>query len=781
MTADIQERADIRKEQLDILYKNLSPSILTSVVMAIVVSSYAFLEHSGIASFVWLLSLFVVSAGRYATVQRYVRSSRSDAIAEKAYRAYNIGAFAAGAVWGLAPFVMFVDSSPDYKLFLVYSLASISAAALAGYSSSLITYLCFTAPIMQLTSLSLAISGDEVMFMMSLVGIVYFGLLTLTAMRMEQYMANVFLLSARSSVLESAIDEGERSNRQLQAKLSIQEEAFENEGIWTWEMDSHLVVTGLSSIYQATTGLKVADMKHRSLEKFQSVDDLVNRKVRELCVRMRDQQELKGFELPILRADGSRVYLSITGSPFRDEYGDFAGYRGTGHDITSRIKAAAQLKYNASHDSLTGLLNRREFYRTLNARLDTSLREGAEYLALVDLERLKIINETAGHVAGDELLRALAANLSEVLGKDAGLARVGGDEFALIFEGTTLEAVVASLEQLIQSIRGFRFEWKGKVYSVGASVGLVPLSAGEVSAEDLVRQADQACSRARESGGSGIHISGVTDEIAVAGDHDGASVQLMFNALDNDSLTLMYQPIADIKSKHISHFEVLLGLENSRGEPDSAGRYISAAEKFGAMAHFDRRVIRDVARDYTAFNRKHPNAGLFVNLSGSNLDNERFFDYIREQLALNSVPRERICFEITETAAINDKDQALKLIRGLKSGGCRFALDDFGTGLSSLGYLKRFPVDFVKMDGSFIRNLKDDPVDQAMLNAVASLGQAMDFRIVAESVEDLSLLPMLSRLGVDFVQGYAVGYPTVLPELPDYSQIKVPEPPIKLI
>ncbi len=781
MAVDIQEKADIRKEQLDILYKNLSPSLLTSVVMAIFVSSYAFLEHSGIESFIWLLSLFVVSAARYSTVQRYIKDKNSKYVAEKAYRAYNIGAFAGGAVWGLAPFIMFVDSSLDYKMFLVYSLASISAAALAGYSSSVVTYLCFTAPIVFLTSLNLATSGDELMFMMSLIGLVYFGLLTLTSMRIEQYMLNVLKLSAKSAKLEQSVRNQEYEIKQLQQVIDKEEKALQSEGIWTWEMDTDLVVTALSTVYQSTTGLKVGDLKNKSLDEFESVDELVNRKVRELCIRLKDQQELNGFELPILRTDGTRVYLAITGRPVRDEKNKFLGYKGTGRDVTSQKKAVRQLQYNATHDSLTGLVNRREFYRLLGAELDSKLSINELYVAYIDLERLKIVNETAGHIAGDELLQQLSTDLQESLGENLDLARVGGDEFGLILKEKTLDVVVSIVESLAQQIREFRFRWEEQTFSVGACIGLVPVIDRSITVRELVRHADHACFMAREKGGSGIHIATTNSEKSIPDDKDSTSVQLMFNALDNNRLTLLYQPIANLRTKSISHFEVLLGLKDDAGESDSAGQYLSAAERYGAMAHFDRRVIRDVFRDFHVFQSAHPEAGLFVNLSGSNLDNEIFFDFIREQMARYSVQKEKICFEITETAAVNNINQAVKLINGLKSGGCRFALDDFGTGLASLSYLKQFPVDFVKMDGSFIQHLKNDAVDQAMLRAVAELGKTMRFDIIAESVEDLALIPYLVKTGVSYIQGYGVGYPVSLDELATVDSARSIEPPIKLI
>ena len=768
MTADIHSSRDMRQGQLDILYKNLSPSLLTSVVMAIVVASYAFVQHSGMESFVWLLSMFVVSAARYSTVQRYLTHDNDDELPEKAYRAYNIGALAGGAVWGLAPFIMFVDNTVDYKMFLLYGLASISAAALAGYSASVVTYLCFTAPIVFLSSLNLILSGDDLLFMMSLMVIVYFGLLTLTAMRMESYICNVLQLNAKSAGLERQnLEQLERISAQ-KAQLADQEFALESEGVWTWEMDTNFVVRSVSLMFQQKTGIKAHALIGKSLLDLEVPDQDINARLRQFQEKLRDRQVLNGFELILLRSNGNRAYVTLNAMPMRDEDNQLIGYRGTGRDVSAERHAMRQLQYHATHDSLTDLVNRRHFYQLLRQQLEMSSQAGF-FLAYIDLERLNIVNETAGHVAGDALLKHLAQTLRESLDDTLTLARVGGDEFALLIEQSSLDDAVDVLERMLAQVRAFRFQWEGQSFSVGAFVGLVPVTRTDLSVAELVRHADHACFIAREQGGKGIHIANISEQRDLLSDKDSASVQLMFSALDNDRLTLLYQPIASLEENRINHYEVLLGLKGDFGGSDSAGRYLPAAERYGAMAHFDRRVIHDAFKHFHHFQAQEPEAGLFVNLSGSNLDNAAFFDFIREQMARYSVPREKVCFEITETAAVNKVDEAVALMKCLRSSGCRFALDDFGTGLASLGYLKQFPVDYVKMDGSLIRGLHDDPVDQAMLRAVIDLGTTMGFKIVAESVEDPELFTPLREAGVAYVQGYAVGYPVSLADLGSVS------------
>jgi EAL domain-containing protein (putative c-di-GMP-specific phosphodiesterase class I) len=284
-----------------------------------------------------------------------------------------------------------------------------------------------------------------------------------------------------------------------------------------------------------------------------------------------------------------------------------------------------------------------------------------------------------------------------------------------------------------------------------------------------MQHADSASAMARQTEhGSGYHLASLSDKNSYLKE-DARSIQTMFDALESNKLSLNYQPINSVLDQKTCFFEVLLNLKNINQQSPETGSHISAVERFGLMAHFDRWVIRQVLKEFQMLQRSSPGVGIFVNLSGSNLDDESMFDYIRDQMAYYSVPYSKVCFEITETAAVADIDKAVQLVTALKLSGCKFALDDFGTGLSSLSYLKQFPLDFVKMDSSFIHQLEKSEVDQSILKAVSSLSDIMGFSLIAEGVEDKALLGILEDIGVNYVQGYAIGRPKPLQEVSSKS------------
>ncbi|MCB1754707.1 MAG: EAL domain-containing protein [Gammaproteobacteria bacterium] len=762
MAVDIHHSPDISEEQLDLLCKSLVPSMITSLVTGIIVSSFAFIQQSNLDSFIWLMTLFVVSISRYYYVRKYMDSGDKAA----AWRAINIGAFASGATWGLAPFIMFVGDPFVYKMFLVYILAGVSAGALAGYSASVVSYLCFVSPVVLLSSFNLALSDDDLTGAMSLLSLIYLGLLALTSIRMQQYIRGVLSLNQTRAGLEAANSTQSGSIEQLNNSLENARTYIDMAKLLTWETDADLNISSLSRRFQQITGEHIDNVLGRNCGELTTSTQNGPRQLRELNEKLKNQSALVDYEVDLVRQDGVEITVALNGEPQYDSSGVFTGYRGTGRDITAHKKTIRKLEFHATHDSLTGLVNRRDFYSRLDKLLDNAnAQEGHFYLVYMDLDRLKIVNDTVGHLAGDELLKKLAGELQGAVAEDVRLSRIGGDEFGFILENTSMESAIDIVECLIDKVRAFRFEWEGQKFSVGVFVGLVPVLDRARTVTELVRYADHACFVAREKSDSGYYIANVASKKSDFSEKDTRSVQHMFDALDNGRFTLNYQPIKSIPAGGIDYFEVLLNLQESSGNTSSTGRHISAVEKFGAMAHFDRWVIHDVLRDYEKFHRLFPDAGLFVNVSGSNLDDEALYDFIREQMAKYAVPREKICFEITETAAVRNLPDAVRLIHSLKSSGCRFALDDFGTGLASLNYLKEFPVDFVKMDGSFIRGLKDNPVDQAMLRAVVDLGKVMGFQIIAESVEDPALISYLAKAGVDYAQGYAIGYPLPLAQL----------------
>ncbi len=766
MVTDVHVSGNIRKNQLNILIKNLMPTLVVSVGTGIVISSFAFIQHSGLESFIWLICLFIVSIIRYYLVQRYATRLDEEREVEKAHQVFNLGTFIGGVIWGVTPYVLFLDSSTVHKMFLYYVLAGICAASLAAYASSVLAYLSFAGPIILLSSLSLANSGNEMMFVMSMLGLIYLCLLALTSIRMERYVLELLELKSTTSRLERANLTKSVDFKRLNASLNHCQTDMDMARLWSWEVDSELKISSLSRGFQLSTGITPGQVLNRTFHQISTQASGQKSPSLDFDSILRKQQILQELELQLDQPDGSAMTIEINGAPKYDDNGRFAGYRGTGRDITEQKNTLRQLEYYASHDSLTGIVNRRAFYQRLEKMLsDPMPKKGSFYVVYIDLDRLEIVNDTAGHSAGDKLLSQLASELQNSLDDEINLARIGGDEFGLILEKASLETAIDLVKKIVKKVRAFRFLWQEHTFSVGVSVGLVPVFDRRISVPELVRYADHACFVARENKDSGYHIAHTVEGNAEIQGKDTRSVQHMFDALDNDRFALSYQPIASVEDHRICYFETLLGLKDESGDTSSTGPHISVVERIGAMAHFDRWVVRDVLREFSRFEQLLPEAGLFVNLSGSNLDDESIFDFIREQLEKYKVPKQKICFEITETATIGNRNQAIDLIHELKSDGCRFALDDFGTGLASLSYLKDFPVDFVKIDGRFIRKLTSDKVDRAIVGAVAGLSDVMNFKIIAESVEEQDIFPYLAEAGISFVQGYAVGYPQTLEEL----------------
>lgn len=771
--SELSASITIKKEQLYLLYKNQLPSHIISVLAAIVVSAFSFIHQSGLESFIWLILLILISAIRLQLIQKskaeykklfdlLEKNEQADFV-RKQYRYFNIATFASGAVWGMAPFVMLGSGDAFEQIIFIYVLGGLSAGALAGYSSSTLSFLCFTIPVILLAVFKLALLGDGLALFTVFMGLVYLGILTLTSIRLERYIIKGIELKHATEKLHD-IEKSQRGELlRSAARLQDHQLSLDIAKVWTWETDANLMVTGISPIFQNTTGIRTADLLNRSIKDCIDIlqpDDVGSS---ELVDKMQFKQIVNDFELSLIRSDGTQMTLSMNAVPHFDSDKYFTGYRGIGRDISLIKNSFRKLEIHATHDSLTELLNRRAFHEKVEG-LTCNLKGAFEqfYIAYVDLDRLKIVNDSVGHICGDQLLRELSKKLSQQLDSSVELARIGGDEFALILHDPSMDQAICTVENIIDTVRDYRFTQNDSSFSIGVNVGLVPVLSSATTVTELVRYADHACFVAREKGDYGYYVASAISNTSRDHEKGTQSVQKMFDALEKDRLAINYQPIASVIDGEVHFFEALLNMKDPAGTASSAGAHISVVEKYGVMAHFDRWVIRDVFRDFNLFQKQHPGAAVFVNLSGSNLDDENLFKYIREQLAKYAVPRDKICFEITETAAIRNTQEAIQLIKGLKSSGCRFALDDFGTGLASLSYLKDFPVDFVKLDGTFIHNLKDDPVDQAILKAVVELGDSLGFSIIAESVEDAELIPYLKNSGVSFVQGYSIGYPEPL-------------------
>ncbi len=434
-------------------------------------------------------------------------------------------------------------------------------------------------------------------------------------------------------------------------------------------------------------------------------------------------------------------------------------------DITEARDLSQQLSYQATHDALTGLVNRREFENRLRRVIETVQGGDDEHaLCYLDLDQFKVINDTCGHVAGDELLRQLATLLQQQTRKRDTLARLGGDEFGVLLERCSLAQARRVAKAIRKAIKGFRFLWEDKSSVIGVSIGLVPITAASGGITQVMSAADTACYAAKDAGTNRIHVYREDDAELARRYGEMQWVARIIRALEEDRFRLALQPIAaTVDDGHGEHYELLLRMEDEQGDTVWPDSFLPAAERYNLSAKIDRWVI-DTALDWFSA-RPQRLERLYlcsINLSGHSLSDESFLDFLIRKFRESGVPPGKICFEITETVAIINLTSARRFIGALKELGCRFALDDFGSGLSSFAYLKNLPVDFIKIDGVFVRDIVDDPIALAMVNSINEIGHVMGKQTIAEFAENEPILAKLRALGVDYVQGFAVGRPRVV-------------------
>ena len=469
--------------------------------------------------------------------------------------------------------------------------------------------------------------------------------------------------------------------------------------------------------------------------------------------------------LSLARPDGSLVAVDASTAAVRDQSGNSFGAVVILHDVSTEREHAAQLTYQARHDSLTGLMNRREFERQLGALLTLPAADkNRRALMYVDLDRLKIVNDSGGHAAGDHLIRQLGALLKQHLRAGDVLARLAGDEFGVILNDCSPEQAAMVAEALRQLIFDTRFAWEGKSYATGLSIGLVTQVDQFTSLDEIMKVADAACFMAKEKGRNRIHCYRTDDHDLSTRHREIEWVAKIGEALDCDRFCLYAQRIAPASADnvHDQHIEVLLRMVDADGVLIAPMSFIPAAERYNLMPQIDRWVIRRAfATLAESFSLGADPARVIcaINLSGASLAAENFLDFILLQQDLHQIALSSICFEITETAAIANLPQAVEFIANLRVLGCRFSLDDFGSGMASFGYLKHLPVDFLKIDGSFVKDILNNPIDHAMVEAINQIGHVMGKKTIAEFVEDDAIFERLKVIGVDYAQGYGIGRP----------------------
>ena len=554
-----------------------------------------------------------------------------------------------------------------------------------------------------------------------------------------------------------------RSKRQAQYILeSIAE------GVITTDNNGHIDYMNLAA--ETIIGTNRDDAAgHRIGELFSLVDDADRRPLGdpvERCLAMRRRVNM-GRRAVMVSADGESEHsVEIAASPVKGPGNSISGTVVVFHDVSELRGLTRKMSYQATHDPLTGLINRREFERRLDEAMDSAHAEEAVHMLFyMDLDRFKAVNDTCGHLAGDNMLREVAAVIRKEVRDSDFVGRLGGDEFGSLLVGCPIEKARQIATDICNAVSDYRFVWKDKIFNIGISIGLVEINHASGTLQDLMSAADSACYMAKQQGRGQVHIYSARDEAVARERGDIQWLRQLQTALHEDGFELAVQPIIAMTGKADSgpSVEVLIRLTDARGQPTDSAEFLRPAERYQMMPQIDRWVIDSALGAITSGEIKlSAKRSCAINLSSQTLGDESFLGFVVDSLDRSGVAPSAICFEVTEAAILANVQHAQRFIEVLHGIGCEFSLDDFGSGLGSFSSLKHLPIDYLKIDGTYTRNLQTDLVNQEMVSAMINLARTMQFRIVAEQVEQQEDFDWLRDIGVDFVQGYFIEAPSRL-------------------
>ncbi|MDH3376685.1 MAG: EAL domain-containing protein [Gammaproteobacteria bacterium] len=774
-----QVARSIRHEQIRILYRQSSRGL---VITALAITALCLVLVPGVEPrtlFAWWVAMQIVLAARYAFVHRFSAIEATDFDPDRWERGFVTGAAFTGLVWGFGGVLAGADTGMFYQAVIFMVVAAIVAAAISFLGSVFKAYasymLAATLPLFVWCVLNwnLIYGVTSVFLLMMMWG-------------MWKAMSNfhAVLVSALRSQYEKIdlAEQLEDANSQLQhdineilrAEQAIRDSEERFRGIFEEGLVGMAVLSPDGKIQRTNRafcvflGYDPADLVGKS---FMTLVHTEN--IQSISTRLQTLLDgtITGYqdEGRYIHHEGHDIYGLSALTALRDAQDRPYSVIVQVQDTTEERRMALELEYQARHDDLTGLVNRREFQRRVEIALDTARMSGGQHaICCVDLDQFKLVNDSVGHFAGDELLREVTGVVQQHIRRQDTLARIGGDEFGLLLEGCSLKKASDIAAQIALALRGFRFNWDDRSFEIRASIGVVAITPATQNAVELMKHADMACYTAKDQGGDGCYVYPSVDSMGV---NTPEILQLTrwLDAFHEDRFALYAQPIRALANDcgDAQWYELLLRVIGDDGRALSPVTLIPAAERYGQMTRVDHWVIETALNWY----RKTIAAGhavrLSVNISGTSMADRTFAGFAREQIQQSTPAPGAICFEVTETAAIRNLKDAQRLIGELKEYGCRFALDDFGSGLSSFAYLKYLDVDYLKIDGGFVHDMARDPSDRATVAAINQIGLALGIETIAESIGSDEVVRDLRNLGVNYGQGYYFGLPVPLLTLHD--------------
>ena len=552
--------------------------------------------------------------------------------------------------------------------------------------------------------------------------------------------------------------------RQLQKERDLSQLTLSSIGDAVITVDASGQIDYMNAEAQRLTGWDWRSAKHKTTHQvYQLYDEKTEERIPDPArkVLASGKQEPRTDQYVLKSRDGTSWPVQTTAAPILSQHGFTSGVVLVFHDVTLTRSLTQQLQRQANEDPLTGLPNRRAFEHQLTQLLERD--EGNHVLCYLDLDQFKVVNDTCGHLAGDELLRQLTNILGRIVRDSDTLARLGGDEFGILLINCSLDQALEATERLREGVYDYRFCWEEQVFSVGVSIGLVEVGIQATVKRDrtsALSAADAACFAAKEAGRNRVHVYTPKDDELMARQGEMQWFSRLQSALDENRLLLYCQPIAAINDyQSPKHYEILVRLQEN-DHIISPGAFLPAAERYNLIGQVDRWVVqKTLAWLQQNSTGQLPRGMVSINLSGLSLSDARFREDLYQWVQSAELPPGKLCFEITESAAISQLDSVVDFMTRMRTLHCLFALDDFGSGLSSFGYLKQLPVDFLKIDGRLVRDIVNDPVDRVMVQAINTIGKAIGIKTIAEFVESEAIATQLEAIGVDYVQGWYLGEP----------------------
>ena len=762
----------------------------------------------------WAALFFGATAVRGMTVRAFYHRDTNALPSWDWRQIYLVITLVTGALWGLCGFLFWYFAAFNFQAMLSIVLAGIASGGIVTLAASWRCYLVFLAFCLAPITVGLLLDGTPGSVSLGAMAIAFYAGMALVSRIYSRSLHDSWALELRNAALidelSSINQRAEETNRRLEAEVTERKQdqaaiiasdrryrtLFDQAPIAIWEEDWSVArVTLLALLDDGIVDVEAYLLEHPEMAQklYQELEYLDFNAAALTLYHANDKLELarhfrrgfdvdderrvfceaagalaKGLKRAVFqgwekRCDGDEIYLRTTIFVPEDIRAGGDRLVCTNEDITEQHNLSRKLTHQASHDALTGLVNRREFEERLRRVLRSSqIGKTENALCYLDLDQFKLINDTCGHLAGDEMLRKIGALLEgEVRQRDT-LARLGGDEFGVLMEHCSLANAERIANSLLHEIGKYRFVWEGQSFSIGASLGVVPVLTGEQEFGEVLKAADAACYAAKDAGRNRVFVYHPDDQELAHRRGEMQWVTRLSNALAENRFRLFAQAIYPVQqhTRSPNCYEVLLRMEGECGELVLPGAFLPAAERFGLSQQVDHWVVAVVLHWLAS----HPDASarvdfLSVNLSGQSLSNTAFTEFLIAELTRNHVAANKLCFEITETAVISNLSTAKLFLRELRELGCRIALDDFGSGLSSFAYLKALPVDFIKIDGLFVKDIEQDAIDKAMVASINDIGHIMGIHTIAEFVENDAILAILASIGVDMAQGYGLGRP----------------------